>query len=333
MAHLIAGSALPIYSAKDSAITQRPVSSSLLCIDSEDRYGTVSNSRTSLSRSSPYDFTITKTENIMSGFFTRVAVSDINFPWGIPNINVKTNRMNVAWDGGAPVEITLTPGFYTPAALAAAVQVAVRALGGGVPLAAFTIVYGLDNIPRFSYATNNPARSIAFTPITTNSASYNYDLTYTRQLFDLMGLDDTNGFFSTTAVSGTTYCQAIRYVDIVSPQLTYNQALKDTMSQPVARDVLCRVYLGEPAGAQSTVPPSSATFCPPGCAPFTIYRQFATPKYIQWMPNQPVGGAVQFRVFDDQGQILTPSLDVGGVFYDPLRSRLDWSMTLLVSEN
>lgn len=323
---LVAGAPLPIYSAKDTAITQRPPSSSLLCIDSEDRYGTTAGARVSpaAGSTSPYDFTITKTENIMSGFFTRVAVSEIVFPWTVPNINPKTNKIRVSFNGGAPTEINITPGFYTPAALAAAVQVAVRAIN--VALNVFTITYGASGAPLFEYNTNN-ATTVAFYPIVANSAGFPYDLTLTRQLFDVLGFNNSNSVEITSNFGGATYCQAVRYVDIVSPQLTYNQALKDTMSQPVARDVLCRVYLGEPAGSQSTVPPSSASFCPPGCAPFTIYRQYATPKYIQWMPNQPVGGAIQFRVFDDQGAILTTS-DPGSY-----SSKTDWSMTLLVSEN
>jgi hypothetical protein len=150
-----------------------------------------------------------------------------------------------------------------------------------------------------------------------------------RQLFDVLGLSQVNTVPEGNAFGGFTYCQATRYVDIVSPQLTYNQALKDTGSQKVMRDSLCRIYLIDPSNIQSTTLPSSATFCPPGCAPTTFYRNFATPKQIQWLPNQPVVGNLQFQVYDDEGDILTLSSVIPSV--PP--SRLNWSITLLVSEN
>lgn len=314
------------YSAKDTAVTQRPPSSALLCIDSEDRYSDVPSSRvspTSVSQT-PYDFTITKRESLMNGFFTRVGVSEVVFPWVIPNINPKTNRMRVSFNGNPPVQISITPGFYSPSALAAAIQVAVRAVN--VALNAFTITYGASGAPLFEYATNN-ATVVAFYPIVANSPGYSYDLTTTRQLFDVLGFNASNQLETTSYFGGSTYCQAVRYIDIVCSQMTYNQALKDTMSQKIARDVLCRVYVGDAAGVQSTVPVSSATFCPPGCAPTTIYKNFAVPKYIQWMPNQPVPGFLRFEVYDDQGVILTEQ-DPGAY-----SAKTDWSMTMLVSEN
>jgi hypothetical protein len=100
------------------------------------------------------------------------------------------------------------------------------------------------------------------------------------------------------------------------------------MSQPNARDVLARVYLGDAQGVQSTVLPSSSTFCPPGCMPTTIYKNYSQPKQIQWIPNQPVPGYLQFDVYDDNGQPLAdtmPSYALG--------NGANWSMTILVSEN
>jgi hypothetical protein len=100
------------------------------------------------------------------------------------------------------------------------------------------------------------------------------------------------------------------------------------MSQTIARDVLCRVYVADAQGQQSTTVASASTFCPPGCAPTTIYRDFAMPKQIAWTPNQPVPGYLQFDVYDDTGALLSES--------DPFKAGANncpWSMTLLCSEN
>jgi hypothetical protein len=107
-----------------------------------------------------------------------------------------------------------------------------------------------------------------------------------------------------------------------------NQAVKDTMSQVIARDVLCRLYINTPTD-QSTTSPISAQFSPPGCAPTVIYRDFSTPKQIQWMGNQPIPGFLRFEVFDDNGENLgnaDPAVLTG-------TNRTNWSLSILVSEN
>jgi len=104
------------------------------------------------------------------------------------------------------------------------------------------------------------------------------------------------------------------------------------MSQVVVRDTLCRLYLVNPGTLQSTVQPSDAAFCPPGCAPMVVYRDFTHPKQIQWLPNQNIAGSLTFSVFDDTGAPLEES----DPFYSPgvgYLNRTDWSLTLLVSEN
>ena len=132
-----------------------------------------------------------------------------------------------------------------------------------------------------------------------------------------------------------TYCQAIKFVDIISPTLVYNQALKDTSSAQISQDSLCRLYLANADNSTNEIlsptdiSGSGVDFCPPGCAPTTLYRQYNVPKYINWTPNQPVSGQLLFQVIDDQGQVLNPidfETDYGAL-------PLDWQMTLLVSEN
>lgn len=341
---------LPIYSAKDTAITQRPTSTALLAIDSEDRFTGYEESRVATTPTtrnfSPYDFTINKSQSLMNGFFTRLGVSEIVFPWLIPNINPGTSRMIVAYTiGGGPVAtglVQLDYGFYTPSLLASAIQTQVRALNPA--LLPFTMTYGVSTLITaaptqrtiFEYQTNDVNVEIAFSPLA-NTAYFS--ATGRRQLFDLLGFNTDNINLSNGGYSMDTLCQFTRYVDIVCTQLTANQALKDTMSQTVARDVLVRLYLGDAQGVQSTVLPSSSTFCPPGCMPTTIYRDYPTPKQIQWMPNQPVPGYLRFEVYDDAGANLSESL--AG---DPLNPTVpvaplegyqnnSWSMSILVSEN
>lgn len=328
---------LPIYSAKDTAITQRPTSTALLAIDSEDRFKDYPTARAVVEgavNATPYSFQINKSQSLMNGFFTRLAVSEVVFPWGIPNVNRWTSDITFKYQVGAgpiaTVLIQLEYGFYTPSMIAAAIQSIVRA-ADPVNLGAFTMTYGTATIaqtyatqrPIFEYFTNNPAVECSFSPMVGGKWEAGR-----KQLFDLLGFYTIHTVLEPELGGAETYCQYTRYIDIVCTQLTANQALKDTMSQMVARDVLCRVYVGDAQGVQSTVLPSSSTFCPPGCMPTTIYKDFSQPKQIQWMPNQPVPGYLKFDVYDDAGFELTSTMDgladVNG---------LNWSLSLLVSEN
>jgi hypothetical protein len=170
-------------------------------------------------------------------------------------------------------------------------------------------------------------KAVAFTPMP-------LDGTYTRttkQLFNLLGfgLTNTQTFepaYANISWSGAfTYAQAIRYVDIVSPSLTALQTIRDTTSQQVVRDSLCRIYVANPSDV-SNIPVSDPKFCPPGCAPFTIYREFANAKQIFWVPNQPVAGGVKFTVYSDDGSQLDESSLA-------ITDYTNWSMTMLLTEN
>jgi hypothetical protein len=330
------------YKGVDSAITQRPTATALLAIDSEDRYKNwlqYSQATLTTGYKSPYDFAIEKNESLMNGFFTRLGLTEVNFPWIVPNVNKRTQDIVFAYSAGGPIAvstISLRSGFRTPAQLASDLQAAIRAIDP-VNLGIFTVTYGiftngtattLSIVPIFEFKSNNPLVVFTLARVPYNSAGYPYG-PENKQLYDLLALDD-----DTTAIGldyfhgGATFCQAIRYVDIVCSQLVNNQALKDTMSQTVARDSLCRLYIESPS-TPSNVPCNSATFCPAGCAPFQLYKDFNTPKQINWLPNQPIAGSLRFQVFDDNGILLSEAVGDSNI----VLNKIDWSMTLLVSEN
>lgn len=336
---------------RDIGISQgqvfRPSSTALLTIDSADRFvdqvqrrdvegWLPSDGVPRPNNYSAYDFTITKNESIMNGFFTRLAVTEVVFPWSIPNINVQTNKMLVDVEiAGVTTTytITLETGFYTPVQLAAAIEAEVATLDPS--LAGFNMEYSTRPYTNcFLYETNS-ATDIGFRPVSYNSLVYNND-SQVIQLFDLLGfVDGRNTIAQPAQVGNPTLCQFTRYVDIVCPQLIYNQSLKDTSSQRTVRDALCRVYLGD--GDDTNTPqPNDVNYSPPGCAPTVIYRNFGTPKQIQWQPNQPVAGYLQFQVYDDNGTLLSLSganiLDEGDLAVTA-NPGLNWSMTMLVSEN
>jgi hypothetical protein len=336
----------PVRTQRDEAMnanvgqTIRQPSTALLTIDSEDRFDSYQAKREATYGSynySPYDFTITKRESIMNGFFTRLGVSEVVFPWNIPNINAQTNRMRVGYaaaPGGPFTTFTLSvaAGFYTPSQLATAIQAelnAVPALAGTVVTYGQNIVEGLENVPQFSFDFTASGQFVTFTPLAYQpnpALPAFYQFNNTKQLFDVLGLNSL-AYLPAVQKSGIdTLCQSTRYIDIVCSILTYNQSLKDTTSQVVARDSLCRVYLGA-LNSNMIVPTTDSTFAPPGTTPGVVYAQYSTPKQIQWVPNQPVPSGLRFQIFDDEG---TPLEDLFGGTSSP---EINWSMTILVSEN
>jgi hypothetical protein len=332
---------LPDYNSRQSVQTIRPPSTSLLTIDSEDRFESYTEASAAASlppttlNATPYNFAIRKRESLMNGFFTRVGVSEICFPWSVPNINRKTKDIKITWSGtsAGTATLTLLEGFYTPHGLAAALQSKIQAEVG---LGAVTVSYGYLDTPTFAFNTNDAGLFLSFEPLDYNSNDYPFPNT-TKQLFHVLGLSDLNSVGTAgNSYSGFTFCQAIRYVDICCFQLTNNQSLKDQTSQTVARDMLARVYLGDGLIPGNTPPDASnPDFCPPGCAPYTIYKNYATPKQIQWIPNQPIPGYLAFQVFDDAGALLTETLNPEAAVdaVGDQAAYLDWSMTMMVSEN
>jgi hypothetical protein len=319
----------------DRGTTIRPSSTALFTIDSEDRYKTPQ--EFSLASSSPYNFTIQGSRTLVPGFATRIAATEVMFPWVIPNIiKNKSDKIRVVVNAGAgdvDIDITLNQGFYQPAYLAQQIQAKVVAAG----FPSFTLVYGtaLDlsgnpagDMPLFSYNLNLEG-TVRFVPL---GARGNF-----KTLFDVMGFKQVTGGSGTIPFgfgnSGITFCQNIRYVDIVSTQLTQNQGMPDSTTQPIQRDAIVRLYVGD--ATQNIIPSSDAGFTPPGTAPFMLYRQFPYPKQMRWNAEQNIGSYITFQVYDDFGNLLDTNFgDVGGIVgaYD-LFSGADWNMSLLITEN
>lgn len=326
----------------DVGQTIRFPSTSLLTIDSEDRWADYNQSRAQQPGPylDPFNFRLQGNQVLSTGFFTRLGVSEVVMPW-CPNINPKTNQIGVNWDISGTISsttITLVDGFYTPENLASTIQTIVRGIPGN-PLPSFTMAYGNVDYPAFQYGSGVAGVSLSFSPVPYQTADYPYPST-TKQLFDVLGFNNTN---DPRDVSGDpapvpgagaapgglyfghfTLCQAIRYVDIVCPRLVAYQGLFDGSSQGSARDSLCRVYLG---GFQSNLQVNDADFAPTGTLPVVVYRNFTTPKQIQWIAKQNISANLEFQVYGDDGQLFSSN------FEETNLTQENWSMTLLLSEN
>lgn len=290
---------------EDIAVISRPSATALFCISSVDR--------SSPDTTSPYNFSISKPNNLLSGFFTRMALTEIVLPYYIPNVNVNTSTLNWAY-GSSSGQITLSTGFYTAVDLAASLQTQLRTATSNPYL---TCAYSQLGQFFISTVTATPLR------LTRTSPSF--------CLWDMLGGTPVWTAGNIVLFGKITRARYTEWIDIVCSQLTDNQHLKDATSSNFTRDILARVYI---EGENDQITPvyqvsTSTTATPynisiPGTYPISIYRQYRNPKQIKWNKIQNLG-ALKFECYDSRGQPLNiPGLD---------NVLPDWSMTLLISED
>jgi len=104
-----------------------PLSDALLTVDTRD--GLRVNKATGFyiqSGQTPYDINIYKSQQLFSGAVERVALTEINMPFNIPNVNKTNNILYFKEETGTEGNIVIDEGFYTPAELASAVRLALN---------------------------------------------------------------------------------------------------------------------------------------------------------------------------------------------------------------
>ena len=305
----------------------RVPSTALLGISSIDRYTNLAekNAGSLLGPDkSPFNVTITRNQPILSGFFTRIAVTEFMLRWYMPTVTANNNRIRIRYrvGGVAPgVIYTITlpstgistgATWYNPTTLAAALQALIRTATGNV---GFTLIADA-NTGIFSANSNN-TDTFVFSPLV--------DTSYPNRttLFEMMnwGGQEASPVFTVSQTSGVPSMLRTQFIDVVCNQLTANQSVKDSDSGNISRDVLCRIYL---TNEGITNNPAFNL----GTQPFVIHRQFSDPKQIRWLNNMNIGGVLTFELFDDQGY----PLESGNGLYIDGRRQGDWNMTLLVSE-
>jgi hypothetical protein len=301
-------SGFPSSDPAEKATTTRPSSTANFLVDSTDR--------DDKAYPNSGDFQITKASSLFNGFFNRMAVQEIVLDWGIPNVSTADENDTFDFiydDGTGPVtdSVTLPTGFYTAAqvlnALVGQMNVSVGTPG------AFVIDSGNTGV--YMSVDQTVVAGGTFEILDGNLAG---------QIFTAGQID------AGQAQSYPIICPRIlnyRYLDFISPQLTYNQELKDNDTSPNAKDVLYRWYFG---WDNETSYDTLGFPILQGYRSFVARRLISYPKQIRWNTNQPIGN-ISFQVYDQDDQIvdaeppLFPAVDGGAV--------MEFQMTLLLSED
>lgn len=282
---------------QDQAITSRPTSSANFYINSLDKPAGTSSG----------NFTINKNQNLFTGFFNRIAVNEVVVDWGLPNVARwwGNDSFSVTLSGARTdvIQIVISDGFYTVKQVLDEIVIglnfAITSAGG--PAGVFEVnsvgsTYALQ-IDQGVTVSNFVITTAPFTVVST---------TYTpailaRQLFPSSAINATA---SNTQPIASPRLLGTTYIDIVSENLTYNQKVRDSTTNPTARDVLYRWYF-----AYDNVPIPTDAYSMPilqGYDPFIARRTPPVVKQVRWSEIQPIG-QVSFQVYDDQGRIIDTS--------------------------
>jgi hypothetical protein len=245
------------------------------------------------------DFLINKPQNILTGFFTRLAVNEVVMDWSIPNVLASygnnTFIVTVTGANAGTYTATLFDGFYTvKSALDSIVsQLNATVLGAG----RFSIVTSVD-LGIF---------------LTIASGTYSVTVTTLSTQLDISNpaTVETNKQIKDPRILNT------KYIDIVSQNLTYNQDLKDASTAQNVRDVVFRWFL---AWDNEATYDGYGFPILQGYKPFLQRRSIAFPKQIKWDNIQPIG-QLGFQLYDSMGALFNTTI-----------GRLDFNMCLLVSE-
>jgi hypothetical protein len=256
-------------------------------------------------------------QNIIQGQIESISVSEVNFPYDIPNVQEGFNTFTIDVNGfvipGLPIDIIIPPGFYTANELVTAINDRIISNGANLPTPLTpaqlpTVAHSTAN-NLFSFdgptAPLNPQYNAWFltSPYTFPIGAPNANTNLGRDLLSIMGFlrsqtpqfNNVNPPLTSGQAAPLVFTQ---YIDICSPQLCKFQFFRDGSTTNLARrsDVICRLYISNNVATQEEE----------GTRPFIINRQFTNSRVMRWTADNAVG-TIDISLFDDAGNPLQTS--------------------------
>lgn len=296
-----------------------PLSTALFTISTADGIRNDPTTGYQIVAQNPYDINIYKNQQLFSGAVERIALTEINMPWNIPNVNDYNNVLFLRYTGPgayADASIVVPVGFYTPTALASAIQnllnygIAVLPPGPAPPLVGtfgitnWTCVWSADT-NQFTLTmiapTVPPAPSLvgfSILPKLGQPKGSSNGFLRSSTLAEMMGFNSASSTYARQVISSWATMLYTTYVDIVSSVLCKHQDVRDTStSYYTGNNILARVYIA-PDRYYSV---SDTTII--GVKPFQLHYEFPVPKEIQWEPTEFLPSC-NIKLQDDKGNAL-----------------------------
>lgn len=274
-----------------------PSADGLLCLNSADRPGpgttyTYPGNPANFTKNG--DFVISNRGVILAGKFSGIQVTEVNFPYLIPNVNTNNNSFildRVLSSVSTIVKITIPVGFYTATTLTTTVNAAILA---AIPGTGITLSYN-PNTLQFTFSTSTVGEEFIITP--------KPDQLGAQSLLTLLGFTMTtlsDIVLSTTLTGNQTTLQYSRYIDFTSDVLSQYQDINDTSTAEInRRHIFCRLYVSTEVSMPSTDASGNPIFAG-SSVPFIIYRQFKNPKTLKWNGKDSID-RLDVQVWDEHG--------------------------------
>jgi len=285
---------------EEKALTVNHQNEAYLFIDSADKNLLVNGNYASSasSGSSSTSFIINRQKINGFGELSRVAITEYQFPWVTPNVNVR-NRI-FAFIGNVSGTLTqyyviLPEDFYLPSELATALQTALNTVQYTNYPANTSASYGGTtwvvsvNAKTNAFTVSNSNTSVIWAPSSINNAP---------DIFGLMSFPNRNvtsvADLQNSWIGSPPSMAYTSYIDVCSSALTRFQQTKDTLTQFNHTNIICRIYLNDGLNQPNTY------F---GSRPATIYRQIQDPKWMRWNKDQMIS-QIDIQYYDDEGNLL-----------------------------
>ena len=301
----------------EKGMTIRQPSTANLMLDSADRDDT--------RYPSPWDFQINRPQSLLNGFFTRIGTTELVLEWDTPSISGPSQTQDAS---GARSLVLNINGYGSNPVLIPYQKCWVKS-------AQFWFDNMIQRVNDLSGTTN-----FYFTFDISGSV---YNLIGRSTAGGLQGYyfnDSTLGRMAQVAGDGPYFnsyrtareinapdFRLVRYLDFISPQLTYNQDLKDSSTKLKVVDVLARWYM---AYDQENSEDAYGFPIYMGYSPFCIRRLFNPPKQIRWDNIQPLGN-LSFQVWAQLWPAAGNRYTYGPIL-NPDYYNTEWLMTLQISE-
>jgi hypothetical protein len=280
------------------------------------------------------DFSIAKVgQNLVTGFFTRFAMTEIVLQWNIFNISTSlgnnTTRLalrSTTTGAVSTFNITIPQGNYTVKDALDALVVNLNLLvtpqnlfsvgnsvgtAGGVAGRKTIVVAGPWQFA-FYRATPVPASPAPFIPNLAQALGF--------VVYDIEPA--VAGNYANVWTAYKPNLLAYNYIDITSSQVASQQKVKDaTTSNFDAIDVIYRWVFANDEADPSVVDAYGYPILQ-GYLPFTSRRYIAFPKQVRWDPLLPIGN-LKFQTYTDQETLLS---------YDGIAEAFEFKMLMLLSE-
>lgn len=287
----------------EQGVPIRPPAVAELNVDSRDRYQFPLYGKPSPS----VEFFYQSKQPLLAGYFTRIAVSDIQIQWRCPNINTYNNQF--AWISKQANNSLLNfygeldLGFYDVSGIITAITANMNgqepSLNPGFDTYIGQVIPSATNsniVTGKIFKNPSAGRGTTYIFDTSGNEYTKFYRTCNTPEGGLRRPGSLNVYFPNITLIGEGATLAYTaYFDIVSNRLSKFSRVKDAMTRRSRNitNVLARVYLT----------PFNQKERYTGTEPFTFSVDYTTPKHIRWSPEEYLYD-FDIALFDEYGELL-----------------------------